>query len=217
MKYNFSDITENSPIQLMLHSGSVHMKMDAIVDSLVREDIAIITLQTSSSQILKFDNIDIEVIYTSPEGHPYIWRKAQIVYFKGNYVLQVKGDGSSYNRRCSYRVGVSRSALLYTNDGQAHPIMVKDLSLTGFSITQRSGDFTLQPNDKATLSFEDLGHTLDLQGSVIRIEENDNLIVYGFTILRSCRDLPSYITTKQRKKHNIMPPSYVLEQNNGET
>ena len=203
MKYSFSNITGGDTITLMLHSGSVHMKMDAIVDNLVREDTAMITLQTASSQILKFDNIDIEVIYTSPEGHPYIWRKAQIVYFKGNYILQVKGDGASYNRRSSYRVDVSRSALIITNDGQAYPVTVNDLSATGFSITNPNKHLALLPGDKATLSFEDLAHTIDLLGSVIRIEEKDNLTVYGFTILRTCKDLPSYITMKQRNKHTI--------------
>lgn len=217
MKYNFSNIGEGSSILLMLHSGSVHMKLDATIESLVREDIALISFQTSSTQIMKFDDINIEVIYTTPDGHPYIWRKAQIVYFKGNYVLQIKGDGAPYNRRSTYRVGVSRSAQLHTDDERTHFITVKDLSLTGFSITSKPGALTLQPKDRATLSFEDLGHTIQLQGSVIRIQEKEDLTVYGFTILRSCRDLPSYITAKQRKRHSIMPPCYVLDQNNGET
>ncbi len=216
MKHSFSDIKEDSPILLMLHSGSVHMKMDATVVSLIREDIAIITLQASTTQILKFDDIDIEVIFTSGEGYPYIWRKAQIAYFKGNYVLQVKGDGTRYNRRCTYRVGVSRSATLVTLDGRRHRTTARDVSLTGFSITDRIGDLKLESGIVAALMFEDLGHVIDLLGTVIRVEEHDDYTVYGFTIQRSCRDLPSYITTKQSRKRNNLPPSYVITPNNGE-
>ena len=65
MKYKFSDIKEDSPIILMLHNGSVHLKMDAHIVSIIREDIAVIELHTNLSQVLKFDNITIEVIYTS--------------------------------------------------------------------------------------------------------------------------------------------------------
>ena len=75
MKYNFSDIEDGSPIILMLHNGSVHMKLDATVINLIREDIAIITLETSVTQVLRFDNIEINVVYVSEEGTPYMWKK----------------------------------------------------------------------------------------------------------------------------------------------
>lgn len=215
MKYVFSEIPEGSPITLMLHNGSIHMRMDANIVSFVRDDIAIITLQTSVTQILKFDNIDIEVNFTTREGIPYQWRKAKIVYFKGNYVLQVKGDGTRYNRRCAYRVGVSRSAWLRTRDKREHRVIVKDVSLSGFSITDRTGDVVLSQGNTATLIYEDLGYEIELCGSVVRILETDDYTTYGFTITRSCRDLPSYIAAKQRRKRNNLPPSYVIEPNTG--
>ena len=216
MKYVFSEISEGSSIALMLHNGSVHMRMDANIISFVREDIAFIELQTSTDKILKFDNIDIEVLYTSREGIPYQWRKAKIVYFKGHYVLQVKGDGHRYNRRCTFRVGVSVSAKLKTKDGREYRVMVKDVSLTGFSVTDRSGDVELFEGDIATITFEDLGHELNLRGTVIRITEKLSYRSYGFTLHRSCRDLPSYIATKQRRKRNNLPLSYVIDSDNGE-
>lgn len=216
MKYIFSEIPEGSPIALMLHNGSIHMRMDANIISFVREDIAIITLHTSVTQILKFDNIDIEVIFTNREGIPYQWRKAKIVYFKGNYVLQVKGDGARYNRRCTYRVGVSRTAQIRTDGQREYRTLVKDVSLTGFSITDRVGDLDLTEGDTATLTFEDLGHELNLQGVVVRIITADDYKTYGFSIIRSCKDLPSYIAIKQRRKRNNLPPSYVIDSNKGD-
>lgn len=211
MKYVFSEIPEGSQITLMLHNGSIHMRMDANIVSFIREDIAIITLQTSVTQILKFDNIDIEVLYTTYEGIPYQWRKVKIVYFKGNYVLQVRGDGARYNRRCTYRVGVSQSAQLTTQDGREYRVMVKDVSVTGFSVTDRTGDVELFEGDLVTIKYEDLGHELELQGSVVRIIEKTTMTTYGFILTRSCRDLPSYIALKQRRKRNNLPPSYVID------
>lgn len=215
MRYSFSDIQEGSAITLMLHSGSVHMKMDANIVSLIREDIAIITLQTSVTKVLKFDNIGIEVIYTSEDGYPYIWRKAKIVFFKNNYVLQVKGEGARYNRRCAYRVGVSRTGRLKTLDGRDRAVLIKDVSLSGFSITDRERTLNLRKEEIATLKFDDIGHEINLSGSVIRIEEKDDYVIYGFTIKRSCKDLPSYIASKQRRRRSNLPPSYVLHPNTG--
>ena len=216
MKYVFSEIPEGSLIALMLHDVGIHMRMDANIVSFVREDIAIITLHTSVTQILKFDNIDIEVIFTSKEGIPYQWRKAKIVYFTGNYVLQVKGDGARYNRRCTYCVGVSRSAQLRTDGKREYRTLVKDVSLTGFSVTDRVGDLVLSEGDTATLTFEDLGHELNLQGVVVRVITTDDYKTYGFSIVRSCRDLPSYIAIKQRRKRNNLPPSYVIDTDKGD-
>lgn len=214
MNYQFADIPCGSSITLMLHSGNMHMKMDATLEKLIREDIGIIRLHTTTQQILKFDNIKIEMVYYAKNGYPYAWRRIKIVYFQGNYVLQAIGEGSRVNRRCTYRVGISRSAYLKTFDGREHQVIVKDVSLTGFSITDRTEDLVLFEGDKATISFEDLGHEIKLQGTVLRIEERETSTIYGFSIVTSCRDLPSYIATKQRRKRNNLPPSYVLESTN---
>lgn len=210
MKYSFSDIREGSPIILVLHNGSVHMKMHGNIINLIRDDIAIITLDTSVSQVLKFDNIDLDMIFVSDEGRPYIWKKVKIVYFKNNYVLQVKGDGSRYNRRITYRVTTSRSAQLNTADDSEYRVIVKDVSLSGFSVADKKNELHLSLEDGVTIHFEDLNHVIDLYGTVIRIEERDNYVVYGFMIRRSCRDLPSYITTKLGDRRNNIPPSYVI-------
>lgn len=209
MKYNFTDIPEGSPIFLMLHNGNVHTKMEGNIVNLIREDIAIITLETSVNHVLKFDNIEIEVVYISYEGTPYIWKKAKIVHFKNNYVLQIKGEGIRYNRRYTYRVNVSRLATLLANE-EEYRITVKDVSLTGFSVADKKNVLNLSIESGATLIFEDLDHNLDLYGSVIRVEERNGYKVYGFIIRRSCRDLPSYITTKLGERGTNIPPSYVI-------
>lgn len=210
MKFNFSEIKDGSPIILILHTGSVHTKMHANIINLIREDIATISLDTPVSQILKFDHMDIEVIYISDDGYPFVWKKSKIVYFKNNYVLQIKGDGVRYNRRITYRVTISRSAQLHTIDDNEYKVTVKDVSLNGFSIADKKKELQLSIEDGVSLYFEDINHVIDLYGTVTRIEQRDDYVIYGFIIRRSCRDLPSYITAKLGDKSNNLPPSYVI-------
>lgn len=210
MKVSFSEIRDGSPIIIILHSGSVHTKMHGNIINLIREDIATISFDTSVSQVLKFDHMDIEVIYISDDGYPYVWKKCKIVYFKNNYVLQIKGEGTRYNRRIAYRVSISRSAQLYTTEDKEYKVNVKDVSLNGFSIADKKNELNLSMEDGVSIYFEDLNHTIDLYGTVIRIEQRDDYLVYGFIIRRSCRDLPSYITTKLGDNSNNLPPSYVI-------
>ncbi len=210
MKYSFSEIKDGSPVTLMLHSGNMHMRMDANIVRLVRDDIAIIALQTTVQHVLKFENVKIEVIYITDKGIPYKWNSAKIVFFKNAYVMQVMGEGHRYNRRGTYRVGISRTCQMKTPDGREQRAIVRDLSLTGFSITDRANEYNFAMGYGVTIKFEDLGHCLDLFGKVVRIEEKDDYIIYGFSIVRSCKDLPSYIAAKQRRKRHNLPPSYVL-------
>ena len=130
MKIKFSEIKDGSPIIIILHSGSVHTKMHGNIINLVRDDIATISFETSVKQVLKFDHMDIEVIYISEDGYPYAWKKCKIVYFKNNYVLQIKGDGTRYNRRIAYRVSLSQAAQLRTTDDQICKIAVKHIKFS---------------------------------------------------------------------------------------
>lgn len=210
MKYSFSDIKDGSPIIIVMHNDSVHTKMLGNIINLIRDDIATISLDTPTSQILKFDHMDLELVYVSEDGTPYIWKKVKIVYFKNNYVLQIKGDGSKYNRRMTYRVNISQNAELRMVDDTSHRVHIKDISLTGFSVLDKRKELRLSIEDGVTIYFEDINHTIELYGIVIRIEEKDDSIIYGFTIRRSCRDLPSYITTKIGDRRNNIPPSYIV-------
>lgn len=210
MKYSFSNIKDGSPIIIVMHNSSVHSKLNGNIINLIREDIATISLDTPTSQILKFDHMDLEFIYVSEDGVPYIWKKAKVVYFKNNYVLQIEGDGIEYNRRMTYRVNISQSAQLRKADDNTYEVIVKDVSLTGFSILDKNNELHLSLEDGVTIYFEDINHTIDLYGTVIRLEKKDDSVIYGFTIRRSCHDLPSYITTKLGDCRDNIPPSYII-------
>ena len=210
MKLCFSDIKDGSPIIILMHNGSVHSKMNGHIINLIRDDIATISLDTPTSQVLKFDHMELDFIYIAEDGTPFLWKKAKIVYFKNNYVLQIKGDGTKYNRRVSYRVALSIPAELRKMDDSTHSILVKDVSLTGFSIVDKKNTLGLSLDEGATLTFHDMNYTIDLYGTLIRIENKEDSVVYAFTIQRSCRDLPSYITNKVGDRRSNLPPSYII-------
>ena len=201
MKQEFSEIEVGSRILLNLSSGNKSMEMGATIARHLKDNIALIALDNSSGQVLKFDNVTINVIYTNAEGIPYIWMNSTVVYYQGQYLLQVKADGGRrHNRRSSFRVGVSHYAKLrITGHGEVE-VVVRDVSLTGFSITDRKKELGLQQGAHALLRYEDIGHELELEGNVVRIEETEEYIIYGFVITKSCRDLSSYVNLKQRQK-----------------
>ena len=201
MKQEFSEIEVGSRILLNLSSGNKSMEMGATIARHLKDNIALITLDNSSGQVLKFDNVTINVIYTNAEGIPYIWMNSTVVYYQGQYLLQVKADGGRrHNRRSSFRVGVSHYAKLrITGHGEVE-VVVRDVSLTGFSITDRKKELGLQQGAHVLLRYEDIGHELELEGNVVRIEETEEYIIYGFVITKSCRDLSSYVNLKQRQK-----------------
>lgn len=203
MKQEFSQIEVGSRILLNLSSGNKSMEMGASIIKHLKDNIALITLDTNSGQILKFDNISITVIYTNKDGIPYIWMNSTIVYYQGQYLLQVKADGGRrHNRRNSFRVGVSHYAKLRMAGRGEMEVVVRDVSLTGFSLTDRKKELGLSQGTHVLLRFEDAGHQLEIEGNVVRIEETEDYIIYGFVITKSCRDLSSYVNLKQRQKRS---------------
>lgn len=201
MKQEFSEIAPNSRILLDLTNGNKKMQMGATIIRHLKRNIAMIAFDSRPSQVLKFDNIVIHVIYTTPEGIPCIWENCMIVYYQGQYLLQVKPQGGgAQNRRNCFRVSVSHPAKLHIIGKWDMDVIVHDISLTGFAIFDGNKELPLEKGDHGHLLFEDIGHVLDLEGNLVRIAETDDSIIYGFVTTRSCKDLSSYVNLKQRQK-----------------
>lgn len=203
MKKEFSEIEVGSRLLITLTNGTNSMEMSATLTRHLKDNIALINFENSNGQVLKFDNVTINVVYTNPEGIPYLWMNSTIVYYQGQYLMQVKADGGRrHNRRNSFRVGVSHSARLRVPGDGEYDVLVRDVSLTGFSITDHNMLLTIKTGARAILRFEDIGHELELEGNLVRVVEEDNYMIYGFVITRSCRDLSSYVNLKQRQKRS---------------
>lgn len=112
--------------------------------------------------------------------------------------MQASMEGVRNNRRSSYRISVGKKAWFSMAGRESQYVMIKDISITGFSISDRNKELKLMKGNTLSVSFEDLGYRLDLVGRVVRIENRDDMIVYGMTIINICNDLSTYINIKQR-------------------
>ena len=197
-----ADLSEDSQITLLVRNADNQMEIRGFIKRFVKSDIALIALDYEPSKRLNFDNVKVDMEYCHEDGVPYMWRDIKIVSYKGDYVIQVFSDGEKYNRRDSFRVGVSSLANLLVGGRSVDQVIVKDISMTGFAIADKEKRLNFSSGDEVHIYFEDVGHLLNLIGRVVRIEERENMIIYGLEIRNLCKDLQSYISVKQRRGVN---------------
>lgn len=195
-----SEIEEGSQITLLVRNKDNRMEINGSVIRHVRENIALISLDYDTTQRLIFEGVKIDMEYCHENEVPYIWRNAKVVNYKHDYILQVFSDGVKYNRRDSFRVGVSVMAE-YRKGGRTQQVLIRDISNSGFAISDRKKELGLSKGDEVFVKFEDIGHYLDLAGRVVRIEEREDMTIYGFEICNLCKDLSSYVNIKQRRNN----------------
>ena len=167
-----SEIQEGSKIALRLITKDKKLQLDAVLKKHIRENIAIITLMCDTSKKLTFDNVRVDLEY-SPEGDvPLMWYSVKVVNYKDDdYAMQLFSDGTKHNRRGSFRVGVSSPAKVRNAaPGTPREVMIRDVSLTGFSVSDRKKELSLNAGDMLSVFWEDFGHIRDLTGRVVRIE-----------------------------------------------
>lgn len=203
MRQEFKKIEIGNRILLSMSNGNKNIEMGATIAKHLKDNIALIMLDNNDGQVASFDNRNINTIYTSPEGIPYIWANSTIVLYQGQYLLQVKADGGQRHIcRNSFRVGVSHNAKLRIIGQSETEVIVGDISLTGFSVIDEEKKLSLSRGTHALLRYEDIGYELELEGNMVRIEETDTSIIYGFVITKCSRDLSSYVNQKQKNKKN---------------
>lgn len=195
---NLTDLGEGTTITLKVSNKVRSIEMHAALAKILREDLAVITIDYQSKQVLNFDGVRIDMESQTEDGMPYKWSNVKVTFYQKQYILQTEGEGNRINRREFFRVGVSKRGLMRMAGRGQKDIIVRDISMTGFAITDQRRELDLLPGDEISVHFEDLGHVLDLVGKVVRIQDEEDKIVYGLRIMNLCKDLTSYISTKQR-------------------
>lgn len=201
MGYNFTEIEEGASITLLASNNGGFLELKGGLKKHIRPNLALISVYHSAAENkrLNFGNVQLDLEYCPDNEVPYIWRNAKIANVKNEYVLQVEGEGIRHNRRNSFRVAVAKTALMRMIGRSSQRVMIKDVSVTGFAISDSTKELGLKVGDKLSVSFEDIGHKLDLDGTVVRIEPREDMNIYGLQITNLCKDLSSYVTTKQRR------------------
>lgn len=198
MGLKLEEIEENKRIIFHIYAGERQMDLSGVFKKSLEENLALITLDYTGTQKLVFDNVQIDMEYPQEDDIPILFSNVKIVNYKNSYILQVSGEGARNNRRNSFRLSVGQKAWFSMRGRESQYVMVKDISLSGFSISDRNRELHLMKGNLVTINFEDMGYHLNLDGRVVRIEERDNMIVYGMTITNLCHDLSTYINVKQR-------------------
>lgn len=183
MGVKLSELQEGFEIKLIItaEKSKKNMEMKGAIKSIIRDNMAIVDIDYESEKKLKFDSVRVDLEYDNEDDVPILWRDVKIVYYQSEYVLQTPTEGKRHNRRNSFRVGVSKKAVMSLAGNGNQTVMVRDISLSGFSITDRQKQLNLSVGSKVRVKFEDIGHILDLAGNVVRIEEHEdmNYIWYG--------------------------------------
>ena len=200
MGINLSEIQENTRIIFHIHHNERQMDLGGILKKHLEDKIALIALDYDGTQKLSFDRVSIEMECPQDDGIPLVWPNVRIVNYKNSYIMQAPVDGARNNRRSSYRVSIGKKAWFSMHGKDSQYVILKDVSVSGFSIADRKRELNLQKGDLLSVIFEDLDYHLDLDGKVVRIEERDDMIVYGMVITNICNGLSSYINMKQRPR-----------------
>lgn len=200
MGIKLSELEEGSPIILHLSKNGKEMDMNASIKKRVRGDLSIIELDYDATKRLSFEGINIDMEYDYEDTMPIIWKNVKVVFYKSEYVLQVSSEGERNNRRGCFRVGISVYANFRKAGQGTKRVMVRDISLSGFSITDNAKELGLAVGEDVRVAFEDSGYSIELAGRVVRIEEQEGRTIYGFEICNLCRDLSAYVALKQRQK-----------------
>ena len=199
MGHKFTEVNEESPIVLSIRSNDKHLELGAVVKKQLGKNLTLITLNYGGGKRLVFDNVQVDVLYCTGDSIPILWHNAKIINHKDNYILQITAEGTKSNRRNSFRISVATLGWMNQVGKPPRQVMIKDVSMTGFAITDRKKELKLAKGDRVIVSFDDLIFSLKLDGKLVRIEEHDDYIIYGFIILNVCNDLSLYINQKQRK------------------
>lgn len=195
-----SELEEGSRLVLRVSANSKMMKFEAVLKQHLQDNSAIITILYDTNKKLNFSNVTTDVLFYPDNDVPKIWYQVEIMYCEGDYILRTFSDGIKFNRRHYFRVGISQPADLTTTiPGAPRRVTIKDISLTGFAISDRKKELKLSIGDTVSVSWEDIGHSLKLAGCLKRIEEHDGITIYGFEICNVCKDLSSYINIKQKR------------------
>ena len=197
MGHLLSEITEGERFVLHISNEGHSLDLYGIVKRHLKENIALVSIL--HNQRLAFENVHVDVEAMGEESIPIMWRNVKIVGYKEDYILQAPTDGVKHNRRGCFRVAVTMIAQMRMGGNGARHVMIRDISLSGFAIADRKKELELSKGTVLSIFFEDLGYTIDLTGKLVRVEEREDMTIYGFQSINLCHDLSNYLNMKQRR------------------
>jgi hypothetical protein len=180
-----------------------------------RKKLALLAPIMKEGRILNFNGkgITTSILVQLPESKPMIFHNIILNTMKKNdgglcYSVQCTCEGVEVNRRGAFRCPIGlRSLMRIGLDKETHDIIIRDVSLTGFSFvfidleeaTDIGKGIHIVLNDY--LENSDENFSFQLYGNVVRIEEVENgKTIYGCKLAEKVRGLDMYIAKKERAR-----------------
>lgn len=201
MGFKLTELEEGS--QVILHisdSDNNTMDMNGVIKRFVKDNVVLLDIEYEADKTLSFENVQVDMEYSFEGVMPIFWRGVKIIKYKTEYVMQAPTEGQRHNRRDSFRVGVGAYAQFRREGHGTQQIILRDISVSGFSITDKSKELGFEIGEKVFVKFNDLGFMFDLHGRVVRSEEHEHMTIYGLELCNLCKGLSTYVNAKQRLK-----------------
>lgn len=195
----FTEIEQQQPIRLYIHNQESQFILGANVKKHLNNELSLIGLDYSGKQKLVFDNVSVDAEYIQPDNIPLVWKNVKVINYKNAYILQVTSPPVRRNRRNSLRLSIEKMAWMTMHGRKPRQVLIRDISLSGFSISDTSKELSLEIGDQLSIILEDGFYELKLDGRVVRSEEREDMMVYGLTIRNLCKELSTYINFKQQQ------------------
>ncbi len=196
----FNDTEQGDAITITVHSGNKKLSLDSKIINIIDDSLVVEPFVVNGTMLTFPPQLDIELLVIRQT--PYFWQKVTInpiVYHDQNcHVITTKLPGIKFNRRNNFRVFIGEMGQLVDNKGEKYPIIVKDLSNSGFAFTIKK-DIEIEMQKLVTLSFTDKEQQryFELVGRPIRRYEVENSMVYGCILSKRYMELENYLAQKQ--------------------
>lgn len=194
-----SDIPAKEELLIKVTAGDKSLELQSNIIGHLKNNLTVVSIEGYENKKLNFDTVTVELEYSSENSVPVIFKGVSIQSYKDKYIINSPKKGTKTNRRGYFRVPVGETGFLKVN-GKMSTVIVKDISMTGFAVTDRNKELDLSKGTRVNLKFVDLAFEIVLEGELVRIEDANSHTIYGFQITNICKDLQYYIGLKQRRK-----------------
>lgn len=207
------EISPGETVTLMISIQQEKLEFETTVqESYVKKHMILTDVVTKDEKVLSFQGkgLLINLMNRPKDKAPQIFKNVTVRLMKKTdgtlcYSITTLTQSKDFNRREAFRcyIGIATSVQGGGNKA-AHEAIIKDLSVTGFSVTCDS-DVEFHENQVLHVLLNDHldelaeNFSFHLYGIVVRIEELENgKIVYGCRLNTKVNGIEAYIMKKER-------------------
>lgn len=209
-----SEFSEGQELHLMVLYEEQQLDFSSSIESVdSKRHFTYITPILKNNKLITFNapGVHVNIIVRVPESKPLIYRNMILAPMKRSddtfcYRIHSSVDGIEYNRRGAFRCSIDvNSVLKIGTEHTTYDIVIRDISVTGFSFVFSKEDFLCEPGEFVHTILNDFledtceKFSFQLFATVVRCEELENhKKIFGCKIIKKVPGLETYIAKKER-------------------